>query len=130
MSEAPAIKRVPDQKFCHGCGKALHVAARTCPSCGAEQAQVLQQEIPTGTSHQVAQQVNAEGSERRMTEAPVMKRNADQKFCHGCGKALHISARSCPSCGAEQAQVLQHVPIGSPIVQSGGMVGAVGPQKY
>lgn len=24
------------------------------------------------------------------------------KFCHGCGKELHQSARSCPHCGAEQ----------------------------
>ena len=29
-------------------------------------------------------------------------RQADQKFCFSCGKLMHITANSCPSCGAHQ----------------------------
>jgi predicted RNA-binding Zn-ribbon protein involved in translation (DUF1610 family) len=39
--------------------------------------------VPTGTAMQIARQ-------------------ADQKHCFSCGRILHTSAVSCPSCGAEQ----------------------------
>lgn len=29
--------------------------------------------------------------------------NANSKYCPGCAKSLHISARICPDCGAPQA---------------------------
>lgn len=27
-------------------------------------------------------------------------KESETKYCPGCGKALHVSARSCPACGA------------------------------
>ena len=38
-----------------------------------------------------------------MTEEaiPAAKAGMDMLFCHGCGKQIHKSARSCPHCGAE-----------------------------
>lgn len=32
---------------------------------------------------------------------PVL--GADMKYCSGCGKPVHKTARSCPNCGATQA---------------------------
>lgn len=29
--------------------------------------------------------------------------SANQKYCIGCAKPLHVSAKTCPSCGAEQS---------------------------
>jgi len=37
-----------------------------------------------------------------MSESLSASLSANQKFCLGCAKPLHISARSCPACGAEQ----------------------------
>lgn len=31
---------------------------------------------------------------------------ADMKYCSGCGKPLHKTARACPNCGAPQASAL------------------------
>lgn len=37
-----------------------------------------------------------------MTDIAEASLDANQKYCLGCAKPLHVSARSCPSCGAEQ----------------------------
>ena len=36
------------------------------------------------------------------TEVAVTARQADQKHCFSCGKLIHMSAGSCPFCGAGQ----------------------------
>lgn len=36
-------------------------------------------------------------------------RMSDQKFCHSCAKALHLSATLCPSCGATQLPSNNHL---------------------
>lgn len=38
-----------------------------------------------------------------MTEdiTPAARPGVNMLFCHGCGKQIHKSARSCPHCGAE-----------------------------
>jgi TM2 domain-containing membrane protein YozV/RNA polymerase subunit RPABC4/transcription elongation factor Spt4 len=33
---------------------------------------------------------------------PLASKQADQKFCYGCGTVIHISAADCPACGARQ----------------------------
>ena len=83
--EIVPMRRDPDQKFCHACGRALHMSARTCPSCGAEQSQ-LPQLVPT-----VAQ-----------APASVSGPLGPQKYCEACGSAIHAAAAACPRCGAPQ----------------------------
>jgi TM2 domain-containing membrane protein YozV len=40
MDMQPAAANIRDQKYCSGCGTAIHRSAPTCPHCGAAQADV------------------------------------------------------------------------------------------
>ena len=90
--ETVPMKRDPDQKFCHACGRALHISARNCPSCGAEQSQ-LPQLVPT-----VAQ-----------APAGVLAALGPQKHCEACGSVIHAAAAACPRCGAPQLSAVNGV---------------------
>ena len=56
-----------------------------------------------------------EGWGDSMSDLKVRNSQAVAKYCHGCGKELHVSAESCPNCGA-----VQQVPDRTPARASSG----------
>ncbi len=40
-----------------------------------------------------------------MSDVPAVVKTPDQKYCSACAKLLHVSAASCPFCGASQGGV-------------------------
>lgn len=91
---APATVKTSDQKFCHACATTIHMSASMCPKCGAHQ----QSAIP-GSMGQHAPIPGLAMANELMPQ----RTTADQQFCHGCGAIIHISAPTCPRCGARQS---------------------------
>lgn len=85
----PVPTRAADQKFCHACSQLLHCSAASCPRCGAAQAST------PGWGRTGADGFAVAG-------APGNALAAHHVFCRGCGRPIHETAISCPSCGAVQ----------------------------
>lgn len=83
-------KRSADEKFCFSCGKTLHVSAKSCPHCGAEQPQ---EHPPASAGLAVPDATGA------VAASALPARHV---YCRGCRAAIHETAVSCPHCGAEQ----------------------------
>ena len=80
------VSKAADQKYCHSCGRILHLAASSCTDCGAPQA--------------ASSLATVANSESPSPGAPALQ--ANHVFCRGCGAAIHETARDCPKCGAPQ----------------------------
>ncbi len=50
------------------------------------------------------------GSNQPVPYSPPVAKQADQRFCYGCGALMHVSAVDCPSCGARQPNMAQESP--------------------
>lgn len=90
-SNTPSVQLqlAANQKFCHGCAKAIHISAPQCPHCGAPQSNPLV--VPLQQGHHT---ISGQAHSARST--------SDQKHCMKCGTIMHDSASQCPSCGALQ----------------------------
>ena len=89
----PQLQRHPDQRFCTECSAVVSRSASFCVRCGAPFRGGIGANATVG-SHGVPTLVGTMGG------APV--RQADQKFCLRCARVLHVSAMTCPGCGAPQ----------------------------
>lgn len=92
-ASAQTMVKASDQKFCHACATPIHVSASMCPKCGAHQ----QATVSGGLGQSAANPASA------FTNPQIQQRTtADQQYCHGCGHIIHVSAPTCPRCGARQ----------------------------
>lgn len=101
-----------DQKFCHGCATPIHASAQFCTACGATQ-QVQTQMQPIATypaalphhgqpAHYPQPAHYSPPAEAYASPIYQQRTMSEQRHCPICGKVIHLSAITCPACGAQQ----------------------------
>ena len=97
----PQLQRHPDQKFCTECSAVVSRSAPFCVRCGA----------PFRGSTGASATVVSHGAPTMVgTMGGTPTRQADQKFCLRCARVLHVSAMTCPGCGAPQLDLPAMMP--------------------
>jgi TM2 domain-containing membrane protein YozV len=107
-SKGPALANCPKCNYSPTSPEDGLLKDGICPACGIVVQKFLARQKEREKPKETLPAIEASAS-----APPETSRKADEKFCVACGRTIHFSAESCPSCGARQG-----VLPGSPLSQT------------